>query len=256
MSPPARTLRMAGALALKGDAAAPEATVLARGAAIAPASAPTLTAPTLTPSAGVSTLTDWPQHDRRRVRVSPRKRMFDFVLAAAVFMALAPVLAAIWCAVRITSPGPGLHWSERVGRRGKIFRMPKFRTMHLSAPNVPREALGDGAAAITAVGRLLRRWSIDELPQLWCILKGDMSFVGPRPLLACDPSQQARADFPEVADVRPGLSGLAQIRGRNLVSPRRKARLDAFYARMRHGGFDLEICARTVAVLLTGRGFV
>lgn len=194
---------------------------------------------------------------RRLARgLSPRKRIFDFIIASIALALLAPPLALIWLAVRLTSRGPGLHWSERIGRDGQSFWMPKFRTMHVEAPSAARELLANAKEHITPLGGLLRRWSVDELPQLVCIVKGDMSFVGPRPLLPEDPGQAARHAFPDALAVRPGLSGLAQVRGRNLVSPRRKARLDAFYARARSGPYDLEIFARTFLVLVTGRGFM
>lgn len=185
-----------------------------------------------------------------------RKRSFDFVVALVLLVVLAPVMAAIWLAIRLTSPGPGLYWSARAGRRGRVFLMPKFRTMRIEAPSVPRELMQNPEAQVTPIGRVLRRWSMDELPQLVCILKGEMSFIGPRPLMPEDPAQLARAEFPASLSVRPGLSGLAQVRGRNLVSPRRKARLDALYARVRTGPFDLEIFARTLTVLISGRGFI
>lgn len=185
-----------------------------------------------------------------------RKRLFDFSVASIASIMLAPVLAIVWLIVRATSPGPGLHWSLRSGRAGRSFYMPKFRTMARGAPQAPRELLQDADAHVTGPGKMLRRWSIDELPQLWCILKGDMSFIGPRPLMPNDPAQLARSHFPDALNVRPGLSGLSQVRGRNHVSPRRKARLDAFYARTRTGPFDLEIFVRTVGVLINGRGFM
>ena len=185
-----------------------------------------------------------------------RKRSFDFVVALGLFVGLAPLMALIWSAIRLTSPGPGLYWSARAGRGGRVFMMPKFRSMRTDAPSVPREIMANHEAQVTAIGQLLRRWSMDELPQLVCILKGEMSFIGPRPLMPEDPAQLARMAFPEALSVRPGLSGLAQVRGRNLISPRRKARLDALYARVRTGPFDLEIFARTLSVLISGRGFI
>jgi O-antigen biosynthesis protein WbqP len=191
-----------------------------------------------------------------RTRRYWRKRLFDFCVGLIAAIVLAPALALIWAAVRATSPGPGLYWSARAGRRGRVFFMPKFRTMGRAAPQTPREQLADADDHVTPIGAILRRWSLDELPQLICILKGDMSFIGPRPLMPNDPAQLERGCFPEALTVRPGLSGLAQIRGRNLVSPRRKARLDAFYARRRTGPFDLEIFARTIGVLVSGRGFI
>lgn len=197
---------------------------------------------------------------RRRLKsYSPgtfRKRLFDVVLAGATLAALAPALLAIWGLIRLTSNGPGLYWSERLGRDEKPFLMPKFRTMQMFAPTAPREALEDPDRHITPIGRVLRRWSLDELPQLMCVVAGDMSLVGPRPLISADPAQKARGEFAEAIAVRPGLTGLAQVRGRNFVSPRRKARLDALYARSRSGWFDVALIARTAIVLLTGRGFM
>lgn len=183
-----------------------------------------------------------------------RKRLFDFVVALSASVMLAPFLFAMWIAVWVTSKGPGLFWSVRTGRGGRTFLMPKFRTMGQGAPEQPRELLQNADAHVTWLGKFMRRWSLDELPQLYCILKGDMSFIGPRPLMPTDPAQLARWQFPDALQVRPGLSGLSQIRGRNYVSPRRKARLDAFYARARTGPFDLEIFARTIGVLVNGRG--
>lgn len=188
--------------------------------------------------------------------VSARKRVFDFTLAAVAFVVLAPLLGLIWCAVRASSRGPGVYWSPRSGRNGRIFMMPKFRTMQAAAPQRPREALENADSYITPVGRFLRRTSLDELPQLISVMRGDMSLIGPRPLLPSDPGQLARQDYPETLAMRPGMSGLAQVRGRNLVSPRKKARLDAFYARVRSGWFDIEIIGRTLLVLVSGRGFI
>lgn len=183
-----------------------------------------------------------------------RKRLFDFVLALSASVMLAPVILLAWIAVRATSSGPGFYWSVRAGRGGRTFVMPKFRTMAQDAPEQPRELLKNADQHVTWLGKIMRRWSLDELPQLYCILKGEMSFIGPRPLMPNDPAQVARTKFPDALSVRPGLSGLSQVRGRNHVSPRRKARLDAFYARARTGPFDLEICLRTIGVLVTGRG--
>lgn len=191
----------------------------------------------------------------RRLRtISARKRLFDLVIAGGLLIVLLPVLAAIWLTIRATSPGPGLFWSDRVGYRGTIFAMPKFRTMRIDAPLVAREKMTLPDRYVTPIGKLLRRFSLDELPQLICVVRGDMSLIGPRPLIQTDPAQRERSRFPEVALVRPGLSGLAQVRGRNFVAPRRKARLDAFYARTRSWALDLKIIASTVGVLLSGKG--
>jgi O-antigen biosynthesis protein WbqP len=134
--------------------------------------------------------------------------------------------------------------------------MPKYRTMVEDAPLSPREALDGAESHITPVGAWLRRSALDELPQLFCILTGDMSIIGPRPLLPADPGVVARRGFPDAVSARPGLSGLAQVVGRNSVSPRRKARLDAFYARSASFGLDVIIFWRTAGIVMTSRGFL
>ena len=187
---------------------------------------------------------------------SVRKRLFDIVMATLALGVLIVPLFVVWLAVRLTSRGPGLYWSRRVGLDGRFFWMPKFRTMTLEAPEVARENLTGATSHITSIGGFLRRWSIDELPQFWCVLTGEMSFIGPRPLLPNDPGQLARYDFPAALHVRPGLGGLSQVRGRNLLTPRRKARLDALYARARTGTLDLEICFRTLQTMVSGRGHI
>jgi O-antigen biosynthesis protein WbqP len=111
------------------------------------------------------------------------KRVFDLVLAATAGLMLGWPIVIIALAVRLTSPGPALYWSDRVGRHNRIFRMPKFRSMRVDAPEVATHLLSDPKVYITPIGAFLRKTSLDELPQLWCILRGDMSFVGPRPAL-------------------------------------------------------------------------
>jgi O-antigen biosynthesis protein WbqP len=184
------------------------------------------------------------------------KRVGDAALAIFAIIVTAAPLILIWLSVRLTSSGPGLHWSDRVGRNGKLFRMPKFRTMREGTPLGPREGLANSDEQITALGRVLRRLSLDELPQLFCIAVGQMSFVGPRPLLPMDEGALARRNFPGACAIRPGLTGIAQISGRNALSGRRKARLDAFYARTISPLMDARIMARTVWVVITGRGFI
>jgi len=152
--------------------------------------------------------------------------------------------------VRLTSSGPAIYWSERVGKEGVLFQMPKFRTMRIDAPILPREELTSAGDHDTAVGRFLRRSSIDELPQLWSVLIGDMSLIGPRPLLPIDPGVEERKLFPDSLSVAPGLSGLAQISGRNLVAPRRKARLDAFYASKASIVVDIKLMVATLGIVV------
>jgi O-antigen biosynthesis protein WbqP len=186
----------------------------------------------------------------------PAKRLLDFAVAAVALVMLAPLMIAIWLLVYVSSGGPGLFWSQRVGRDGRIFWMPKYRTMAEGAPLSPREILEGADGHITPVGAWLRRSALDELPQLFCILMGDMSIIGPRPLLPDDPAVAARRNFPDAMAARPGLSGLAQVVGRNSVTPRRKARLDAFYARSSSLALDAQIFWRTAGIVLTSRGFL
>lgn len=182
------------------------------------------------------------------------KRMIDIIAAAVLLLALAPLIGYFWTLVRMTSAGPGLHWSKRVGRNGRTFWMPKLRTMTEDAPLVAREALTAANDVTTPLGRFLRKNSLDELPQLWSILVGEMSFIGPRPLLPNDPGSAARRQFPQSLAVRPGLSGLAQINGRNHVPPRRKARYDAFYAERLDLGMDLYVLKHTALILFRRAG--
>lgn len=185
----------------------------------------------------------------------PGKRTIDLIFSVLIFIFIMPLLLVTWIAIRLDSPGPGLFWSYRVGRRGRLFAMPKFRTMTLDTPLAPREDLGSIADQCTRpLGRMLRRSSIDEIPQLWCIARGDMSFIGPRPLLPDDEAIIERRFFPMSLEVLPGISGVSQIRGRNYVTPRRKARYDSFYAKNCSILLDLYILLETMVVVFTKRG--
>lgn len=186
----------------------------------------------------------------------PIKRLLDIIGALGVVAVLSPLYLAVWLAVRLTSKGPGIYWSQRLGRNGQAFWMPKFRSMRVDAPVIPREQMASADAHITPIGHFLRNSSLDELPQVLSILRGDMSIIGPRPLLPTDPGIRARWDFPEAMAVRPGVTGLAQVRGRNLVSPRLKARYDAFYARKGGWGLDASILWKTACVMLNRKGLM
>ena len=167
------------------------------------------------------------------------KRVFDIFLgclAALVF--LFPVLL-VGMAVRLTSDGPALYWSNRVGRNNKIFKMPKFRSMRLGTPAVATHLLSDASSHLTPIGSFLRKSSLDELPQLWSILVGDMSFVGPRPALF---NQHDLIDLRTQAGVQaltPGLTGWAQVNGRDELPIPKKVELDAEY--LKRQGFWLDI---------------
>ncbi len=169
------------------------------------------------------------------------KRVFDLLLAvlAAVSLAVPVLLVAI--AVRLTSPGPVLYWSDRVGQHNKLFKMPKFRSMLVGTPALATHLLADPKSHLTPIGSFLRKSSLDELPQLWSILKGDMSFVGPRPALF---NQQDLIDLRAAQGVNvlvPGLTGWAQVNGRDELSIPQKVALDAEYLALRGFWFDLRI---------------
>ncbi len=182
------------------------------------------------------------------------KRLFDFLLAvtAALILALPVLLVAL--AVRLTSPGPALYWSERVGRRNTIFKMPKFRSMRVGTPAVATHLLANPQAHLTPIGSFLRKSSLDELPQLWSILVGDMSFVGPRPALFNQDDLIALRTQSGVHELVPGLTGWAQINGRDELPIPEKVKLDAVYLQRRSLGFDIRILWLTFVKVLRRDG--
>ena len=182
------------------------------------------------------------------------KRVFDFIAALVGLIVLSPVLAVIAVAVRLDSPGPSLHWSSRVGRRNRLFKMPKYRTMRTGAPNVATHLLEDPDAWITPLGGFLRRTSLDELPQLWSVLTGEMSLVGPRPALFNQDDLVALRTQAGVDALRPGVTGWAQINGRDDLPIAEKAQLDADYMANRNLLLDVRIILRTAVAALSGRG--
>jgi O-antigen biosynthesis protein WbqP len=182
------------------------------------------------------------------------KRSLDIVAGAAGLVLLSPVLAVIALAVRLESPGPSLHWSRRVGRGNRIFRMPKFRSMRTDAPDVATHLLPDPDRWITPLGRFLRHSSLDELPQLWSVLIGDMSLVGPRPALFIQDELVRLRSEAGVDTLRPGLTGWAQVNGRDELPIPEKARLDADYLARQSFLLDLVILARTAGAAVSGRG--
>ena len=169
------------------------------------------------------------------------KRLFDLALATLVGLILLAPILAVALAVRLTSRGPALYWSDRVGQHNVIFKMPKFRSMRVDTPAVATHLLPNPDAYLTPIGSFLRKSSLDELPQLWSILKGDMSFVGPRPALfnqydLIDLRHQAR-----VSELVPGLTGWAQINGRDELPIPQKVRLDIEYLQARSFWLDIKI---------------
>ena len=178
------------------------------------------------------------------------KRAFDLSLASvAAIILLVPVLL-VAALVRLTSRGPALYWSDRVGRHNTIFRMPKFRSMRIGTPAVATHLLEDPDRYLTPIGSFLRKSSLDELPQLWSILRGDMSFVGPRPALFNQHDLIALRTAQGVHELVPGLTGWAQVNGRDELPIPEKVKLDVEYLRRRSLGFDLRILWMTFVKVL------
>lgn len=182
------------------------------------------------------------------------KRLLDLVMALGLFLFLAPVIVVLVVAIRLTSPGPAIYWSSRMGRNNQLFRMPKFRTMQLGVPELATHLLPQPDTCVTPIGSVLRSSSLDELPQLWSIFKGDMSFVGPRPALFNQFDLIALRTDHGVHRLVPGLTGWAQINGRDELPIADKVVLDAEYLRRRSFGFDFRILVRTVRKVIGREG--
>ena len=182
------------------------------------------------------------------------KRLFDLVLTVLGVVVLALPLLMVALAVKLTSPGPALYWSDRVGRHNRIFRMPKFRSMRIGTPAVATHLLQDPDAWLTPIGAFLRKTSLDELPQLWSILAGDMSIVGPRPALFNQADLIALRTERGVHELVPGLTGWAQVNGRDELPIPQKVELDVEYLRRRSLLFDLRILWLTVVKVLRRDG--
>jgi O-antigen biosynthesis protein WbqP len=182
------------------------------------------------------------------------KRFFDLIfgLFASIVLLLPLLLVAI--AVILTSKGPALYWSDRVGRNNMIFKMPKFRSMRVGAPVVATHLLVDAHSHLTPIGSFLRRSSLDELPQLWSILAGDMSFVGPRPALFNQHDLIALRTELGVHDLVPGLTGWAQVNGRDDLPISKKVDLDVEYLMRQGFAFDVKILWMTLLKVIQSRG--
>ncbi len=182
------------------------------------------------------------------------KRILDVLLgllAAAIFFVPFLVLALV---VKLSSKGPVLYWSDRVGRDNALFPMPKLRTMRVDTPVVATDLLDDPRQFLTPVGGFLRKSSLDELPQLWCIVRGDMSVVGPRPALFNQHKLIEMRTAHGVHRIRPGLTGWAQINGRDELSLPDKVRLDTDYLRRQSLLFDLRVILQTVLKVVRRKG--
>jgi O-antigen biosynthesis protein WbqP len=182
------------------------------------------------------------------------KRLFDLVLAIALtcFFALPLILVAL--TVRLTSKGPALYWSDRVGRDNQIFRMPKFRSMRVDTPAVATHLLTNPQSFLTPIGGFLRRSSLDELPQIWSVLVGDMSFVGPRPALYNQDDLIALRTEKQVHTIVPGLTGWAQVNGRDELPIPVKVNLDVEYLQRQSFFFDIYILYLTFIKVLSKDG--
>jgi len=182
------------------------------------------------------------------------KRCVDLALAVVALVLLAVPLLIVALLVRLTSPGPILYWSDRVGRGNRIFRMPKFRSMRVGTPAVATHLLHDPDRFLTPIGSFLRKSSLDELPQLWSVFIGDMSFVGPRPALFNQDDLIALRTAYGVHELIPGVTGWAQINGRDELPIPEKVKLDVEYLQRRSFRFDLYILWLTLARVLRREG--
>lgn len=178
------------------------------------------------------------------------KRLFDLALAIAAALLIAIPASCIAVLVRLTSKGPALYWSDRIGKNNTIFKMPKFRTMQIGTPAVATHLLNDPDQYLTPIGSFLRKSSLDELPQLWSILNGDMSFVGPRPALFNQEDLIELRTRHGIHMLVPGLTGWAQINGRDELPIPQKVALEIEYKEKESFLFDLRIILLTALKVL------
>ena len=192
---------------------------------------------------------------KRRLLYRFAKRFFDIVVSATMLAVLWPLMLVIAIAIKCDSKGPAIFKQDRMGMGGKTFRCYKFRSMRTDAPkNCATSLLDHSVDYQTKVGKVLRRLSLDELPQLWCVLIGTMSFIGYRPLILNESNCNDIRKRLGVFAMRPGISGYAQVRGRDDVYYKNKAIMDAYYVKNASLSFDIKLVARTVAVVLKREG--
>jgi O-antigen biosynthesis protein WbqP len=181
------------------------------------------------------------------------KRVFDIALALFLgVILLVPILVIGWV-IRLTSKGPAIYWSDRIGKNSKVFKMAKLRTMRSDAPALATHLLPDPEKMITPIGRFLRKTSLDEVPQLWNILRGDMSFVGPRPALFNQDDLIELRKKSGVDQLVPGITGWAQLNGRDELSSAEKVFFDRQYQERQSFWFDLQIMALTVIAVVQAK---
>ena len=174
------------------------------------------------------------------------KRLFDLILAVWLLVVFSVPMAIIATLIRLTSKGPALYWSDRIGRNNVIFKMPKFRTMRLGTPAMATHLLPNPGIYMTPIGKLLRKWSLDELPQLFSVVMDDMSFVGPRPALFNQLDLMELRTRKGIHRLVPGVTGWAQVNGRDELPIPVKVQYDEYYLHHQSFGFDLRILGLTV----------
>ena len=182
------------------------------------------------------------------------KRIFDILFSLGMLLIFAFPILVIASAIRLTSRGPAIYWSNRIGKDNRIFRMPKFRTMRIDTPAVATHLMANPDAYLTRIGKFLRKTSLDELPQIWSILIGDMSVVGPRPALFNQDDLIELRTTAGVEKLPPGLTGWAQINGRDELPIPEKVKLDVEYLERQSFLFDLKIIFLTFVKVLHRQG--
>ncbi|AUN96844.1 lipid carrier--UDP-N-acetylgalactosaminyltransferase [Bacteriovorax stolpii] len=182
------------------------------------------------------------------------KRLFDVLLVLIILPFFLPILLVIWILIKLEDRGPALYWSKRVGTNNQIFLMPKFRSMKLNTPQVATHLLQNPDEFITKIGKFLRKSSLDEVPQLWSVLTGDMSFVGPRPALFNQDDLIELRTKCGVHLLRPGVTGWAQINGRDEIAIPLKVQFDEYYLKNQSLVFDIKIIFLTAFKVLKSDG--
>lgn len=199
----------------------------------------------------------------------PHKRIFDVVFSLLALVFLFPLCLIIMIAIRLTSRGKALYAQERIGRRGKVFKCYKFRSMYQDADKRLESLLKDDSALqeewrrsfklkndprITFIGQLLRKTSLDEIPQFWNVFKGDLSVVGPRPVVKEEINLQYGPKAPKILSIRPGITGLWQVSGRSNTSYKARIKLDEFYVDNQTFLFDLKLILKTIPCMIRTKG--
>lgn len=180
-------------------------------------------------------------------------RAFNIFISTIALVFFSLPICIIWILVKLTSPGPAIHWSKRIGKENRIFLMPKFRTMKINTPQVATHLLTNGQNYLTSIGPFLRKSSLDELPQLWSVLVGNMNLVGPRPALYNQDDLVALRTEAGVHHIAPGVTGWAQINGRDELPIPEKVKFDKEYLNKRSLFFDLKIIFLTIYKVLLGK---